>query len=751
MTELRKYSFVMIGIACLSVTTLEGGSSVPSNIASVTTPASGSGSVVEWYGPFSSWDNVKLKYGAKGDGVTDDTAAINNALANVGTGNNSPVLYFPPGTYRVTQKLLLQSKTNIEIWGSDPTTTTILWDGASGGTLFQLDGTDNSHLGRLTFDGNSKANIAFDHSKQNGSYFDGNNVFDDCVFKNASYGVRGGAYGQGFASVVFNRCAFRQLTYGLSTWNWNALDGYLNQCVVENCQRGLYVYQGSSHAYGTIFRNNQWDIYYAQATAFFSAVSNTSFNSGGFLYMADAGWNSSPTLLKGNQVIDPTNTVPIQIGQYGPLALLDNVIALGSGASGPAIQCSNYWAPDILAIGNTFTVGNWLASSGSSIRSNLVDNVIVARSSLSLNNPVNPAVAVNLNRTVIEVSATASGSAIQNAINSASSGTVIHIPWSDHGCGSTVVIPAGKAVTLAGDGARSQLTWNGSSGTGPLLQLPAPSQATLTHMALEGYSRALPLIQVDGIGSQAARVLMKDSWVSHGTIANVRMGDVPNAVVDQYSVSSLYAQTANAVNVLQEGRGKLRWFCVDSGDNMTTFICTNGGTLYAETTWYEGPGNNNQVYARVSGGSSATILSAKMAINNTGITQNAVQVVNFNGNFLFGLVGNMTDWLKCSGGGSGNVWAFGNNSLASLGQPYLTNLTSSVRMVESMNQWLSSDGDLKLADKGTADSGWVRSFAAAARAEYPVFFPYTRVNAQTDVLLNRVFINEGQVNLWVKP
>ena len=396
-------------------------------------------------------------------------------------------------------------------------------------------------------------------------------------------------------------------------------------------------------------------------------------------------------------------------------------------------------------------MANWLSSSGTSIRSNLVDNVVVARASLSLSNPPNPVAAVNLNRTLIEVATNALGAAIQDAINSAGNGTVIHIPWGDHGCTSTLVIPAGKAVTLVGDGPRSQFSWNGSSGSGPLLQLPYPSQATLTHLQFEGYSRALPLVQIDGIGSQPARVLLKDNWITHATAANLRLGDCPQATVDQFAVSSQYAQTANAVNVLLEGRGKLRWFCVDSGDNMSTFVCTNGGTLYAETTWYEGPGNNNQVYARLSGASTATILSAKMAVNNTGITGNAVQVVNFNGNFLYGLVGNLTDWLKCSGGGSGNVWALGDSSLAPPGQTYLTNTTASVRLVESMNQWLSSNGHLKLADKGSADTTWVRTLTASARSEYPVFFPYARLSTQTDVLMNRVFLNQGQVNVWIKP
>jgi hypothetical protein len=54
--------------------------------------------------------NVKHPaYGAVGDGVADDTAAINRALAKAkvagGTHGSGGVLYFPPGVYRITQPL----------------------------------------------------------------------------------------------------------------------------------------------------------------------------------------------------------------------------------------------------------------------------------------------------------------------------------------------------------------------------------------------------------------------------------------------------------------------------------------------------------------------------------------------------------------------------------------------------------------------------------------------------------------------
>lgn len=59
------------------------------------------------------WRNVK-DYGAKGDGTTDDTAAINRAIsdgnrcgADCGsTSTLQAVVYFPSGTYLVSRSLI---------------------------------------------------------------------------------------------------------------------------------------------------------------------------------------------------------------------------------------------------------------------------------------------------------------------------------------------------------------------------------------------------------------------------------------------------------------------------------------------------------------------------------------------------------------------------------------------------------------------------------------------------------------------
>jgi hypothetical protein len=64
-----------------------------------------------------AWSNV-LDYGAVGDGVADDTAAIQKAMDECQLGNT---LYFPPGTYKVTpatSTFCLNLSRNINLQGS---------------------------------------------------------------------------------------------------------------------------------------------------------------------------------------------------------------------------------------------------------------------------------------------------------------------------------------------------------------------------------------------------------------------------------------------------------------------------------------------------------------------------------------------------------------------------------------------------------------------------------------------------------
>src|SRR5688572_33140603 len=79
----------------------------------------------EFSGPFKSWADLKLKFGAKGNGVNDDTKSFQNAInalsdLNSNTGKNGTgfsVLYLPKGTYCISSTLVLRGKIGVTIIG----------------------------------------------------------------------------------------------------------------------------------------------------------------------------------------------------------------------------------------------------------------------------------------------------------------------------------------------------------------------------------------------------------------------------------------------------------------------------------------------------------------------------------------------------------------------------------------------------------------------------------------------------------
>ena len=75
---------------------------------------------------YTKAENVK-RHGALGDNVADDTSAITAAITALGSGGG--VVYFPPGTYRVTSTLSVPQ--NVSFQGTGPDSCAITMDHAS--------------------------------------------------------------------------------------------------------------------------------------------------------------------------------------------------------------------------------------------------------------------------------------------------------------------------------------------------------------------------------------------------------------------------------------------------------------------------------------------------------------------------------------------------------------------------------------------------------------------------------------------
>jgi pectate lyase-like protein len=75
------------------------------------------GTAEEFVGPFPSWRDLKRDYGARGDGKADDTAALQQTLADPVTHPTSCVLHIPRGVYRLTRTVKAVRKRHTDCHG----------------------------------------------------------------------------------------------------------------------------------------------------------------------------------------------------------------------------------------------------------------------------------------------------------------------------------------------------------------------------------------------------------------------------------------------------------------------------------------------------------------------------------------------------------------------------------------------------------------------------------------------------------
>ena len=204
-------------------------------------------------------DEVSVKdFGAKGDGATDDTAAMTAAAAYINS-TGSPV-FVPPGTYLTDPLTLAPASYNAEgfFFGLEAASTIIkrrsagasafITMGASGATLYQA----NLVFRGLTIDGgvttNGDAFVAYDlvRCRFDNVYFSGGSkachlyggicvTFDDCIFQNALHGMYiekfTSSAGGGWPNINrLNNCQIVDNT------TWGIWFDYGRMLVVNDCQ-----------------------------------------------------------------------------------------------------------------------------------------------------------------------------------------------------------------------------------------------------------------------------------------------------------------------------------------------------------------------------------------------------------------------------------------------------------------------------------------------------------------------------------
>lgn len=198
-----------------------------------------------------------LDLGAIGDGVADDTAAFQAAL-NVPGGDEESEIYVPPGTYRITQTLVLDRKSSITLRGHArangptgplaPAATTLLWDGAAGGTLMHTIGVRACLFKDMVLDGNNKAGTLLFYTSINGW---GNvlNRISNILFYRATTGLQFGdetSINLCNSDIAMDFLFFAQLTNGMLVKNSQGVDYLINYLFASNCDTVLNFEKGGN-------------------------------------------------------------------------------------------------------------------------------------------------------------------------------------------------------------------------------------------------------------------------------------------------------------------------------------------------------------------------------------------------------------------------------------------------------------------------------------------------------------------------
>jgi len=211
----------------------------------------------------SDWINVRTDVtpAAAGDGVTDDTAAIQAALDTAGNGLT---IYFPPGTYKVTDTLVFTggySHFAMNLVGHGRSSR-LEWHGAAGGNLLHINGNAYSRYVGLVLDGRDLAASGF--YMYNTQMFETSIRFEHVGLYNftgnAVYAVTGDSYAM--AEVSYENCVFVSCATGVRLAGFNDYNHTFAACDFIDCGYGIYCQFGNYYARDCYFSGSTTaDIY----------------------------------------------------------------------------------------------------------------------------------------------------------------------------------------------------------------------------------------------------------------------------------------------------------------------------------------------------------------------------------------------------------------------------------------------------------------------------------------------------------
>ena len=238
------------------------GGEVKFTTAVQTTTGAVDASIVSYEPPFANSvaTNVEAKlaqyvsvkdFGAVGDGVTDDTAAIQAALDSGAEG-----VYIPGGTYKITASLVVDGNTGTtatHIYGDGGFSSQLAWSGSLGGTMLVV-GKDPRQMTRfegIYFNANQLATkIAHIGISTTTAAVVRNMTFEQCIFTEAQTGtaIWLGDYTASpaiaeadIANFNIVRCQFFNNNHSVTWDSVQALEVNIDGCFMSRSGSGIFI------------------------------------------------------------------------------------------------------------------------------------------------------------------------------------------------------------------------------------------------------------------------------------------------------------------------------------------------------------------------------------------------------------------------------------------------------------------------------------------------------------------------------